>query len=50
MHMHTRDEVLEGILHNEELCDLYRSPCVVDAVQSRVVWWAGHVAGESKGI
>jgi len=31
-------------LHNEELQDLYYSPNVIRAMQSRRMRWAGHVA------
>jgi hypothetical protein len=38
-------------LHNEELNDLY-SPSTVQAIKSRRMRWAGHVArmGESRGV
>ena len=31
-------------LHNEELNDLYCSPCIVRVIKSRRMKWAGHVA------
>ena len=31
-------------LHNEEINDLYRSPNIVQAIKSRRIRWAGHVA------
>jgi len=30
--------------HNEEVCDLYRSPSIVKIVAFKRLWWAGHVA------
>jgi hypothetical protein len=30
-------------LHNEELCDLYSSPCIIRIIKSRRMRWAGHV-------
>jgi hypothetical protein len=30
-------------LHNEELCDLYSSPCTIRMIKSRKMRWAGHV-------
>jgi len=38
-------------LHNEELNDLYSSPNIVQAIKSRRIRWAGHVArmGEERG-
>jgi len=32
-------------LHNEELYDLYCSPNIVRVIKSRIIRWAGHVAG-----
>jgi hypothetical protein len=48
-----KDEVtgeLRG-LHNEELNDLYSSPNIIQAIKSRRMRWAGHVArmGEKRG-
>jgi hypothetical protein len=41
-----RDEVIEGgVLHNEELHDLYSSPSIIRVIKSRKMRWAGHVAG-----
>jgi len=39
-------------LHNEELNDLYCSPCIVQVIKSRRMRWAGHVArmGEERGV
>ena len=39
-------------LHNEELNDLYSSTNIVQAIKSRRMRWAGHVAcvGESRGV
>jgi hypothetical protein len=31
-------------MHNEELRDLYSSPCVIRIIKSRRMRWAGHVA------
>jgi hypothetical protein len=41
-----RDEVTGGWrkLHNEELHDLYSSPCIIRIIKSRRIRWAGHVA------
>jgi hypothetical protein len=41
-----RDEVTGGWrkLHNEELRDLYSSPCIIRIMKSRRMKWAGHVA------
>jgi len=38
-------------LHNEELNDLYASPNIVRAINSRIIW-AGHVArmGARRGV
>jgi hypothetical protein len=30
-------------LHNEELRDLYSSPCIIKIIKSRRMSWAGHV-------
>jgi hypothetical protein len=30
-------------LHNEELHDLYSSPCIIRIITSRMMIWAGHV-------
>jgi hypothetical protein len=35
---------LGWILHNEELCDLYRSVTVVGVVKYRKLGWAGYAA------
>jgi hypothetical protein len=39
-------------LHNEELNDLYCSPNIVRVIKSRIMGWAGHVAGicERRGV
>jgi hypothetical protein len=39
-------------LHNEELNDLYSSPSIVRAINSRIMRWARHVArmGETSGV
>jgi hypothetical protein len=41
-----RDEVTGGWrkLHNEELRDLYSSPCIIRIMKARRMRWAGHVA------
>jgi hypothetical protein len=41
-----RDEVMGDWrkLHNEELHNLYSSPCVIRMIKSRRMRWAGHVA------
>jgi hypothetical protein len=31
-------------LHNEELHDLYFSPCIIQKVRSRKIKWEGHVS------
>jgi hypothetical protein len=31
-------------LHNEELRELYSSPCIIRIIKSRRMRWAGHVA------
>jgi hypothetical protein len=31
-------------LHNEELRDLYSSPCIIRIIKSRRIRWVGHVA------
>jgi hypothetical protein len=38
-------------LHNEELCDLYTSPDIIEVIRSRRMRWAGHVArmGDMRG-
>ena len=36
-----------GILHNEELNDLYSSPNIIRVIKSRRMRWAGHVASIS---
>ena len=43
---------IERKLHNEELCDLYSLPNIVQVVKSRRMRWAGHVArmGEERGV
>jgi hypothetical protein len=30
--------------HNDELCDLYSSPNILQAIKSRTMIWVGHVA------
>ena len=49
-----RDEVTREWtkLHNEELNDLYCSPNIVRVIESRRIFWVGHVArmGERRGI
>jgi hypothetical protein len=39
-------------LHNEELCDLYSSPCTIRIIKSRRMRWEGHVArmGEKRNV
>jgi hypothetical protein len=39
-------------LHNDELHNLYSSPCIVRVIKSRRMRWAGHVArmGEGRGV
>jgi hypothetical protein len=41
-----REEVARGWrrLHNEELHNLYTSPCLIRMIKSRRVRWVGHVA------
>jgi hypothetical protein len=41
-----RDEVTGDWreLHNEELYNLYSSPCIIKMMMSRMMRWAGHVA------
>jgi hypothetical protein len=50
----TRDGVLGGWrkLHNEELHNLYCSPCIIRVIKSRRMRWAGHVAriGEKRNV
>jgi hypothetical protein len=38
--------------HNEELNDLYPLSCIVRAMKSRIMKWAGHTAcmGERRGV
>jgi hypothetical protein len=31
-------------LYNEELHNLYSSPCIIEIIKSRSMRWAGHVA------
>jgi hypothetical protein len=49
-----RDGVTGGWrkLHNEELHNLYSSPCIIRIIKSRMVRWAGHVArmGEKRNV
>ena len=47
-----RNIVFSAWLHNEELNDLYFSPCIVRVIKSRRMRWAGHVArvGERRGF
>jgi hypothetical protein len=46
-----RDEVTGGWrkLHNEELHNLYSSPCIIRMIKSSKVRWAGHVARIGRG-
>jgi hypothetical protein len=39
-------------LHNEELHNLYSSPCIIRVIKSRRMRWAGHVAwmGEKRNV
>ena len=39
-----KKEVTSLILHNKELCDLYRSACIVRVVKCGRLRWAGYVA------
>jgi hypothetical protein len=41
-----RDGVTGGwrTLHNEELHNLYSSPCIIGIIKLRSIRWAGHVA------
>jgi hypothetical protein len=41
-----RDEVIGGWrkLHNEELRNLYASPCIIRMIKLRRMMWTGHVA------
>jgi hypothetical protein len=41
-----RDEVMGGWrkLHDEEICHLYSSACIIKMIKSRRMRWAGHVA------
>jgi len=49
-----RDDVIGewSKLHNEELNDLYCSPCIFWVMKSRRIKWPGHVAcmGERRGV
>jgi hypothetical protein len=49
-----RDRVTGGCrkLHNEELHNLYSSPCIIRIIKSRRMRWAGHVAqmGEKRNL
>jgi hypothetical protein len=49
-----RDRVMGGWrkLHNEELHNLYSSPCIIRIIELRRMRWAGHVArmGEKKNV
>jgi hypothetical protein len=36
-------------MNNEELCDLYSSPNIVQVIKSRIMGWAWHVARMEKG-
>jgi len=40
------DEVCRkwSILHNEKLCELYRSPSIVKVMKLRMLWWSWHIA------
>jgi hypothetical protein len=42
-----KDELKGGWrkLHNEELRDLYSSPSIIRIIKSRMMRWAGYVAG-----
>jgi hypothetical protein len=46
------DSVMNSMIHNEELNDLYSSPNIIRVIKSRRMRWAGHVArmGEGRGI
>jgi hypothetical protein len=37
-------------LHNEELRDLYSSPCIIRIIKSRKMRLAGHVAGMRRRV
>ena len=37
-------------LHNEEFNDLYASPNIIRLIKSRIMRWAGHVAGIGERI
>jgi hypothetical protein len=39
-------------LHNEELHNLFASPCIIKVIKSRRMGWVGHVAcmGEMRNI
>jgi PAS domain-containing protein len=45
-----RDEVIGRgrKLHNEELHNLYSSPCIIRMIESRRMRWTGHVARMGK--
>jgi hypothetical protein len=49
-----KDDVIGewGNLHNEELNDLYSSPNIVQAMNSRIMRWTGHLArmGDIRGV
>ena len=36
-------------IHNEELNDMYSSPCIARVIKSRRMRWAGHVARMGRG-
>jgi hypothetical protein len=46
-----RDEVTGGWrkLHNEELHNLYSSPCIIRMIKPRGIRWTGHVARLARG-
>jgi hypothetical protein len=39
-------------MHNEELRDLYSSPCIIRIIKLRRMRWAGHIAlmGEKRNV
>jgi hypothetical protein len=41
-----RDELMGDCrkLHNEELCDLYSSPSIIQIIKSMRMQWVGHIA------